>query len=811
MFSDKKNKKISSSKSNPDSWNALKDFLGFVCLSFAVFLFICLISYDPKDPSLNTKILSNDYAIENYGGIVGSYLADFMMQIFGYASFLFPVGMIEVVRSLVFKKTWQASVFKMLGFVLLLVFTSLGLSLANGHTESFPLWGGFAGFYSKHLAIKYLGLTGTVLLWSCFGLTSISMVFGWGVKDFMIAFSLLSSWLAKFGKSAAILSKDKALEVYETAQEALKKEEKNLEKGMAEIKADLANVVPIRQAPVAKPKISIDEKKLTEKKNDQPLEETKPFRMELADGPPIVLQPIKPAESITSLPDREQGLAESVKEKKTSNYKLPTADLLSAPENQELEINRDELLENASILEQKLRDFGVDGKVVEVQPGPVVTMYEFEPASGVKVNQITRLNDDLTMALAAMSVRISLIPGKSVIGIEVANRNRQVVYLKDIISNSVFEENSSKLAFAIGKDISGNAFTGDLRKMPHLLVAGATGSGKSVAINSMILSVLYKSTPEEVRMILVDPKMLELSMYDGIPHLLLPVVTDPRKASAALRWATQEMERRYRLMANLGVRNLEGYNSKVLKHMEENPSPAQESLPMDGNHKIEKHEGKIPYLMIVIDELADLMMVSSREVEDSIIRLAQMARASGIHLVLGTQRPSVDVLTGVIKANMPSRISFKVASKIDSRTILDTNGAEVLLGAGDMLFMPPGTSRIIRLHGAFVSDQEVEKVTSFWKAQGDPDYHEEILAVRDSEDDNGISLGGDFDEEDDLYRKALEVVVERKIASISYIQRRLRIGYNRAARLVERMEEEGLLAPGEVGKPREILVGKIPL
>ncbi|MCC7460301.1 MAG: hypothetical protein IT286_03265, partial [Proteobacteria bacterium] len=403
-----------------------------------------------------------------------------------------------------------------------------------------------------------MGMTGTVLLWSCFGLTSISMVFGWGVKDFMIAFSHFSAWLGKFGKTAAIAGKDKLAQAYEHAQEAIKKEEKNLESGMKEIKKDIenANVIPIKQA--AKPKIAIEERR-PDPKPEIKKEEPKPTRIDTIDGPPIVLQPVKATEKLaTNLPDRDQTLAENLKEKKVSNYKLPTADLLNAPENQELEINRDELLENASILEQKLRDFGVDGKVVEVQPGPVVTMYEFEPASGVKVNQITRLNDDLTLALRAMSVRISLVPGKSVIGIEVANRNRQVVYLKDIIANNTFDENPSKLTFAFGKDISGNAFVSDLRKMPHLLVAGATGSGKSVAINSMILSVLYKATPDEVRMILVDPKMLELSMYDGIPHLLLPVVTDPRKAAAALRWATQEMERRYRLMANLGVRNLEG-------------------------------------------------------------------------------------------------------------------------------------------------------------------------------------------------------------------------------------------------------------
>lgn len=799
MISDKKNKKVSS-RNGQESWHALKDFLGFVCLSFAVFMLISLISYNPKDPSFNTKVLNHDYAIENFGGIIGSYLADLMMQLLGYASYLFPLGLIEVVRSLVFKKNWQANLFKFSGFVLLLVFTCLGLSLANGHTEMFPLWGGFAGFYAKQVATRYLGLTGTVLLWSSFGLTSISMVFGWGVKDFLIAFSHFSAWMAELGKRFAIFGKDKIIEGYETAQEALKKEEKNIEEGMKDIKNTSENVIPIRQA--TKPKISIDEKKPEPKKVEK-----LPEKIETPGAPPIVLQPVKTATNPT-LPERDQNLAENTKEKKPSNYKLPTADLLTAPENQELEINRDELLENASILEQKLRDFGVDGKVVEVQPGPVVTMYEFEPASGVKVNQITRLNDDLTLALRAMSVRISLVPGKSVIGIEVANRNRQIVYLKDIIANSTFENNASKFTLALGKDISGNPFVGDLRKMPHLLVAGATGSGKSVAINSMILSVLYKATPDEVRMILVDPKMLELSLYDGIPHLLLPVVTDPRKAAAALRWATQEMERRYRLMADLGVRNLEGYNAKVMKHMEDNPPPAQESLPIDGG-KVEKHDGKLPLLMIVIDELADLMMVSSREVEDSIIRLAQMARASGIHLLLATQRPSVDVITGVIKANMPSRISFQVSSKIDSRTILDANGAETLLGAGDMLFLPPGTSRMLRIHGAFVTDQEVEKITNFWKEQGEPEYREEILAVRDPEDsDIAFEEGG---EDADLYRQSLEIVRERGIASISYIQRRLRIGYNRAARLVERMEEEGLLAPGEVGKPREILANKFPM
>lgn len=795
---DKKNKKLSSKKSDPDTWNALKDFTGFVVLSFAIFLMICLVSYDPKDPSLNTTVLSKDYPITNYGGIVGSYAADFMMQIFGYASFLFPLALIEVIRSLVFKKTWSSSFFKFFGLILLLIFSSLGLAILDPHAEILPRWGGFAGYYTKETAIHYLGFTGMILMWLSFGLTSISMVFGWRLKDFMIAFSHMSMWFAKLGKMMAIFGKEKVAQAYEQTQDLLKKEEVKIQKGLDEIKNNHANVIPIKQAQ-ATPKIRTDEKSFEKTEKKIPV-----------NAPPIVIPKAKSEDgsNVFSLPERDQNLATDGKDKKTSNYKLPSPELLNAPENQELKINRDELLENASILEQKLRDFGVDGKVVEVQPGPVVTMYEFEPASGVKVNQITRLDDDLTLALRAMSVRMALVPGKSVVGIEVANKNRQIVYLKDIVANEAFEKNPSKLTFAFGKDISGNAFTSDLRKMPHLLVAGATGSGKSVAINSMILSVLYKATPEEVRMILVDPKMLELNLYDGIPHLLLPVVTDPRKASAALRWAVQEMERRYRLMADLGVRNLEGYNAKVIKHMEDNPPPSQPSLPEPGV-KIESHGGKLPFLMIVIDELADLMMVSSRDVEDSIIRLAQMARASGIHLLLATQRPSVDVITGVIKANMPSRISFQVSSKIDSRTILDCNGAEQLLGAGDMLYMSAGTSRIQRIHGAFVSDQEVEKVTNFWKAQGEPEYHEEILAVREP-DEMGNMKGEGGGEDEQLYLQALEVVKDRGVASISYIQRRLRIGYNRAARLVERMEEEGLLVPGEVGKPREVITSKLP-
>ena len=782
------NKKAKSNDLSSESWNALKDFLGFVILSTAVFLLICLISYDPQDPSFNTTAFDYNTAIENYGGIIGSHIADLMMQFFGYASFLFPLGLVELVRTLVFRKTWTASSVKSAGLLLLVVFSAMGFALIESNSQTLPRWGGATGFYVKKISLLYLGLPGSILLWLSMGVISISMIFSLSLQSFFHAFPAMFVAMGKALKALSAAVGNVLSVAGQRIQRSLQKEEKQIQQSFNEIKSEFKNVVPIKSV---RPK----------GKQDEGPKEV------LSELPPIVVKSNQSDSDLFEVPEKNLDIQDDAQDKKTSNYELPGEELLYAAENQEIEIDKDQLLEDASILESKLRDFGVEGKVVEVQPGPVVTMYEFEPAAGVKVSQITRLDDDLTMALSALSVRISLVPGKSVVGIEVANKNRQIVYLKDVISHSAFQTSSSKLTFALGKDISGNSFVSDLRKMPHLLVAGATGSGKSVAINSMILSILYKATPEEVRMILVDPKMLELSLYDDIPHLLLPVVTDPRKASAALRWAVKEMERRYRLMADLGVRNLEGYNAKVLKHLQDQQKNDQPDLPETEN-KENEHTGKLPYLVIVIDELADLMMVSSREVEEYIIRLAQMARASGIHLLLATQRPSVDVITGVIKANMPSRISFQVSSKIDSRTILDSNGAEQLLGAGDMLYLPPGTSRIIRLHGAFVTDQEVEKVANFWKAQGDPEYHEEILATAE-EDENSID-GGSGGEDDKLYRQSLELVRERGVASISYIQRRLRIGYNRAARLVERMEEDGFLAPGEVGKPREIIASKLP-
>jgi S-DNA-T family DNA segregation ATPase FtsK/SpoIIIE len=486
---------------------------------------------------------------------------------------------------------------------------------------------------------------------------------------------------------------------------------------------------------------------------------------------------------------------------KAQQYNLPPKSLLDFVAAPRAPIDPARLQENAEKLTRTLMDYGIDGHVREIRPGPVVTMYEYVPAPGIKLAKIASLADDLDMSMEAMRVRIvAPIPGKGAVGIEIPNDNRETVYLKEIIAHSAFNSAQSPLAMALGKDIEGNAYVADLARMPHLLVAGATGAGKSVSINAMIMSVLFKATPDEVRMLMVDPKMLELSVYEGIPHLLLPVVTDPKKAALALRWATDEMERRYELLAEVGVRGIDAYNVKV-RAAAARGKPLTVAGPQPDSPR--RPCTPMPYLLVVVDELADLMMVASREVEASIMRLAQMARAAGIHLILATQRPSVDVLTGVIKANFPTRIAFQVASRHDSRTIIDGNGAEHLLGRGDMLYLSPGVGGIKRVHGAFVSDEEIERTVAFVRSQGTPQYDESILTSRVEEGDAAERVEQLRDE---MYDQAVAVVAESQQASISMIQRRLRIGYNRAARMVERMELEGVVGPADGVKPREVLI-----
>jgi len=468
------------------------------------------------------------------------------------------------------------------------------------------------------------------------------------------------------------------------------------------------------------------------------------------------------------------------------DFRLPPVDLLDPKINNGIKIDKETVFRKAKLIEDKLKDFGVSGKITEIRPGPIITMFEYKPAPGIKINKIASLENDLAMGLSALSIRIiAPIPGKDVIGIEVPNEQRETVVLRELIEHPDFMDNQSTLSLALGKDISGRPLFTDLRRAPHLMIAGTTGSGKSVLLNAILTSLIYKSTPNELKFIMIDPKMLELSIYEDIPHLLHPVVTEPFKAAAALKWAVTEMESRYRLLSEEGVRDIETHNRKIeLENSED------------------KWERWLPYVVIVIDELADLMMVAPNEIKESVTRLSQKARASGIHLIVATQRPSVDIVAGLLKANFPTRISFHVSSKIDSRIILDTGGAESLLGKGDMLFLKPGASSLIRIQGALISDGERKKITDYLKSQGNPEYNEHITHIEDSE------VAGEFDEDkDELYYTALRIIAETKHASISMLQRRLKIGYNRAANIVEIMEREGAIGPQEsAGRPREVYI-----
>ena len=480
-------------------------------------------------------------------------------------------------------------------------------------------------------------------------------------------------------------------------------------------------------------------------------------------------------------------------------FRLPDISLLDKMDESVSRPDQESLLMNSRILEKKLADFGVEGKVIEVCPGPVITMYEFEPAPGVKISKIVGLADDLAMALKSPSIRVvAPIPGKGALGIEIPNTSRQPVAVHDVISGLEFAQQKGKLALALGKDTMGKPVVANLARMPHLLIAGATGTGKSVCLNAIIVSLLFRATPEEVRLLLIDPKRIELSSYEGIPHLLHPVVTDAKKANIALKWAVTEMQRRYELLNLKGVRSIDRYNQAVAKTATRRPKPT--SAPVEGQ---EPEDEPLPYLVIIIDELADLMMVASREVEESIIRLAQMARAAGMHLILATQRPSVDVITGIIKANIPARISFQVSSRVDSRTILDATGAEVLLGAGDMLMLPPGTAKLQRIHGAYVSEVEIRKITEFLRKQRKPSYDETVLEYQERAENGEADA-----EQDEKYDEAVSLVMETRQASISMLQRRLRVGYNRAARMIEMMERQGLVTPTDGTRPREVLPPK---
>lgn len=739
-----------------------REIIGIVLIAIAIFLFLSLISYNPADPSFFSYTSQKIKSIHNWMGIVGAYVSGFLFHGFGFPSFLISFVLGFYAFSFILRWGWKYPLVKLGGWAITLLVTCSLFSLWMKPLRIYAkdlMVGGFIGEILSRNLVRFFNLPGATILLVL--ILILGLVLGTGVSFIAV--------LRGLGRGAAnLFEKLSTMKMVrrEQTERARKLVKRKQEKG--EMKGETEGET--REAPP----VVVVEKPSTPKKRSEVV---------------------------------EQGVFEFAEDRK--EFQLPSISLLEAETEKRQKIDRDSLLMNSRILEKKLLDYGVEGRVVEVRPGPVITVYEFEPAPGVKVSRIVNLADDLALALSAVTIRIvAPIPGKSVVGIEVPNSVRETVFLKEIIDSDLFRNSRSKLTFGIGKDISGQPFVFDLARMPHLLVAGSTGSGKSVSVNAMISSILFKATPEEVRFIMIDPKMLELSDYEGIPHLLLPVVTNPKKAAIALKWLVDEMERRYTVLAEKAVRNIEHYHQRMEKELKEKGKiyKRKAESPEGEGKKEEERMERLPYIVVVIDELADLMMISSKEVEESITRLAQMARAVGIHLILATQRPSVDVLTGLIKANFPARISFQVTSKVDSRTILDTIGAEHLLGSGDMLFLPPGSAKLIRIHGAFISSPEIKRVVEHWKKQGQPSYETSILTEVKKEKGG---IGGEDEDYDDKYDEALAFVAEIGQASISLIQRRFRIGYNRAARIIEKMEEEGVVGPSDGVKPREVLVKKI--
>ena len=755
-----------------------------VLVAVAVYLLLAIGSYSPHDPAVS--FAGSDLAVSNLVGRSGAITADVMLLAFGWAAYLVPVGFawagIQLLRlGVPDASAWPRLALRMVGFLAVLVSLCVLVRLHFTAGENLPVGGGGAIGASLVEAglpmLNWVGLTLCALLVLLVG-SQATLGYSWLA---VVEATGRGVHVAALGIVAAAAYAGRALARAGTAVDALRRSFGKRKIRPAAERGEVPVPAPVPVSPSAPPVVP-----------------------EPAPGVPIDLRKRSvpaPASVPISAP-AGQGAA-------AAQQAFPNIELLEDYERNASGGYSQESLETMSrLLEAKLADFRVDAQVVSVLPGPVVTRFELQPAAGVKVSKITGLAKDIARSLAVVSVRIvEIIPGKSVVGIEIPNEQRETVRLKEILDNNKFRGAHSPLTLALGKDIAGVPVMADIGKMPHLLVAGTTGSGKSVGINAMLLSMLYKATPAELRLILVDPKMLELAVYDGIPHLLTPVVTDMKDAAQALNWCVAEMERRYQLMAALGVRNLGGYNKRIAA-AEQAEQPLVDPLWSENATESPPPLQRLPFIVVVIDEFADMMMIVGKKVEQLIARIAQKARAAGIHLVLATQRPSVDVITGLIKANIPARISFQVSSKIDSRTVLDQGGAEQLLGHGDMLFLPPGTSMPVRVHGAFVSDDEVHAVAGDWKARGAPDYVADLLAGAPDPDVPGVVDlgGGDTESSEPLYDEAVAFVLESRRASISAVQRKLRIGYNRAARLIEAMEQAGVVSPMNGQGGREVLV-----
>jgi DNA segregation ATPase FtsK/SpoIIIE, S-DNA-T family len=750
----------------------VSEFAGVALFAASLIWMIALVSYSPTDPAwFFNDVTATGTA--NFAGRVGAFLADASFQMFGYAAYLFPVLLAGIGWQYFWCRVIDAAYTKVIGASLLVACVGglLGLAFRDFDTgaRAFRAGGVFGTWIAAALS-AYLNRTGSAILLLALLASSIILTTQF---SFGRAFGAVAQWLRR---RRGLLARWR---LWWDEHRRERERRQIVEKHVKKAGKDKAPEIETRVADAAATLKAARAKASPADEAAEPA--ARPART------PAIRQPSR----IPVTPSLPLDDAETVRppvERRKNGYTLPPATLLDAPRDQR-KIDERELMEAARLLEEKCREFTVEGSVVQIHPGPVVTTYEFKPNAGVKYNRITSLEDDLCLAMQAESVLIDRIPGKSTVGIQIPNGNREQISLRELLESETYQRSQSKLALALGKTIHGEPFVSDLTAMPHLLIAGSTGAGKSVSINAMISSILFRSTPDDVRFIMIDPKRLELGMYEDIPHLLTPVVVDPKQASNALRWAVHEMEERYKLLAAHGVRNIEQFNRNVRAMLAEQPAA----------HQADASELRpLSWIVVIIDELADLMMVASKEVEESIARLAQMARAVGIHLILATQRPSVDVITGLIKANLPARIAFRVASRIDSRTILDGNGAEQLLGKGDMLYLPPASSRFVRLHGPYISEQETARLCSFLRKQGKPSYDTSITAEEKPAEQLQF-------EKDDLYDEAARIVVSSGQASISYLQRRLRIGFSRAARLVDMMELDGIVSPATNGK-REVLV-----
>ncbi len=749
------------------------ELTGFLLSVLGLLILLSLASYQPLDPSLDSSAATWP-AVHNWIGPVGSYEADILYQVLGWVAYLVPALLFVVGGRMLLVRPFDALGAKTLGAVLLASSLAVLLELlpftppVNGLLHGSGVLGYVlaAGLLHTFNRVGAAIVTGTVLLTSLFLVTRFS---------FAAATAFLK---AHFAFLEALRERWRAWRQARERERLRKEMERERAIGKQPLVAQKGSAGERDAKPgESQPLISL-------KLNEESQPRTRPAPVAVVRGQGLE----------GDVAQHPPGSPPRIVGRDTHTYKLPSPPLLRPPEEGQ-GIDEEELKERAARLVDKFAEFGVMGTVTQIHPGPVVTTFEFKPEAGIKYSRITNLVDDLCLAMKAESILIERIPGKSTVGIEVPNLHREIIHLRELIESSEFGTSPSKLTLCLGKDITGKMKVGDLTQMPHLLIAGSTGSGKSVAINSMIVSILYKSTPEEVKFIMIDPKRLELSLYEGIPHLYTPIVTEPKVAANVLRRATEEMEERLKKLAEHGVRNIEQYN-KIFE-----PDSTLNLFDTSG-----EQERPLPYLVIVIDELADLMMVEPQSVEESVTRLAQMARAVGIHLVLATQRPSVDVITGLIKANLPARISFRVASKVDSRTILDANGSEALLGRGDMLFLPPASARLLRMHGPLVTEKEINKVVDWWKSQSKPQYNEEFLEPTKDKDQGEP----DIDEEeaaelDAVYEEAVRLVVESGKASTSLLQRRLRLGYGRAARLLDLMEKDGIISAPDGSRPREVL------